>query len=283
MSLSLSICKNDGLVFLNPRWSSDEYNHFYSNEYDSYYRPHQIVSNPDYINKTKKLGERLFYQINDRLSLLSDITLNFNEVLELGSGPGHILVNFSTKHSSNVYAIEPSSNCKKELAKINVNLVSNDLSNDWHVNLENKFTFVYSRHVIEHTLDPLEVLKKVNFVLSDNGIFYVSVPNTLQPMRSLRGFWFRVVHTFYFSEHTFSKLCYQSNFQIIKIHFDRSHSDMTFILKKNMDKHIKPKVNLKFHFVRVFIFFSCYEIIYYSKKILLMPFNLLKSKLKVMF
>lgn len=281
--MSLSICKNDGLVFLNPRWSSDEYNHFYRNEYDSYYRPHQIVSNPDYINKTKKLGERLFYQINDRLSLLSDITLNFNEVLELGSGPGHILVNFSTKHCSNAYAIEPSSNCQNELAKINVNLVSNDLSNDWHVNLENKFTFVYSRHVIEHTLDPLEVLKKVNFVLSDNGIFYVSVPNTLQPMRSLRGFWFRVVHTYYFSEHTFLKLCYQSNFQIIKIHFDRSHSDMTFILKKNLDNEIIPQVNLKFHFVRVFIFFTCYEIIYYFKKILLMPFNVLKSKLKVMF
>lgn len=276
MPLSLSICKNDGMVFLNPRWSSVDYHRFYENDYDRYYRLNQIISNEKEALNTKVLGERLHHQIIKRLSKYINDSL-FNEVLELGSGPGHILINFSLIYNSKVSAIEPSISCQNELSSKKIKIITDDLSTDWQIDLKEKFSFIYSRHVLEHTLNPLEILHKVNYALSNEGIFYLSVPNTLQPMRSLRGFWFRIVHTYYFSEFTLTALCLKSNFIVLCKHFDRGHSDMTFILKKNVSKPNTDFTNLKLHYYRVLLFFIFYEAKYYLKKILFLPYELLRT------
>lgn len=279
MPLSLSICKNDGMVFLNPRWSSFDYHRFYENDYDRYYRPKQIISNDNESLKTKELGKRLHDQIIKRLSKYVNDSL-FNEVLELGSGPGHILLNFSLLYNSNVSAIEPSFSCQKELSIKKIKIVADDLSADWQIDLKEKFSFIYSRHVLEHTLNPLEILHKVHYALSDEGLFYLSVPNTLQPMRSLRGFWFRIVHTYYFSEITLAALCLKSNFIVLCKHFDRGHSDMTFILKKNMSTTKSDVIELKYHFYRVLLFFITYDVKYFFKIFIKFPCKFLKESFK---
>lgn len=40
----VTICQNDGLVFLNPRWNKKKYNYFYKYEFDKYDRPRILDS-----------------------------------------------------------------------------------------------------------------------------------------------------------------------------------------------------------------------------------------------
>ena len=55
------------------------------------------------------------------------------------------------------------------------------------------------RHVLEHLLNPLKALKKVESVLVDNGKIYIAVPNMSKPKGKLKKYWFRIVHVSYFS------------------------------------------------------------------------------------
>ena len=42
---------------------------------------------------------------------------------------------------------------------------------------QNKFDIIILRHVLEHTTNPLNIIKKLNISLKKNGFFYIEIPN----------------------------------------------------------------------------------------------------------
>jgi 2-polyprenyl-3-methyl-5-hydroxy-6-metoxy-1,4-benzoquinol methylase len=189
------ICKDCGFSFLNPRWTIQRYNHFYAKEYDTFYRD-ETVKSPDSdhefanIKAILKRFEYLEYELNPKT------------VLDIGCGMGHSLIYLKNNlfKDAAYHAIEPSETCISYLKSKGINVLTNDVFSDWNTRSDQKFDLVIMRHVLEHFNDPVEILKKVNSVLSDDGVLYLAVPDAMNPTKPLRTNYFRVVHVSYFSK-----------------------------------------------------------------------------------
>lgn len=205
------ICKNCGFTYLNPRWTKDRYNHFYTVEYDNYYRPEV---------KNLKYKYDVYSPIKTIIARLEKFKLkpvSPENIIDIGCGMGDALIYLKENiyKSANYHAIEPSAFCCEHLKKNNINILSNDVDSNWDENNENKFDVVIMRHVLEHFLDPIGVLKKVSKILKPDGILYVAVPNSKKPTKPLISHYLRVVHVSYFSELSLSNAFALSNMSSI--------------------------------------------------------------------
>lgn len=189
------ICKNCGLGYLNPRWNHDSYLKFYQNEYDNYYRSN-ITKGVQEIKKERN-------HIEVRLKQFDLLPKNAQRILDIGSGAGKNLLHFKSLFpESEMFAIEPSVNAQIHLKKSGVTIVESDVDTSWDADYEDKFDIIIMRHVLEHFLDPIKIMKKVRRALAPSGIVYIAVPNNLNPTQHLKNTWFRNVHTYYFNKYS---------------------------------------------------------------------------------
>lgn len=98
-----------------------------------------------------------------------------------------------------------------------VNIISDNVDLDWDYDLQGKFDIIIMRHVLEHFMDPLQVLKKVRKALFTSGMVYIAVPNNLKPTQNLRKNWFRNVHTYYFNKYSLKNMADKANLKIVKL------------------------------------------------------------------
>ncbi len=206
----VSICPYDGLVFLSPRWPKERYIHFYQSEYDSYYRP--IV----FSDETDDSKYRNIKTICSRLENLNSIR-DRESVLDIGAGMGWALqwLKLNYANFKRLSAIESSKYCITNLKTvIGASVISNEIDSDWK---STGFDLILMRHVLEHLMNPVEALRKVGENLSTNGIVYIAVPDMMNPKGSLKNYWFRLAHTFYFSKTTLVSIASRANLQPIEI------------------------------------------------------------------
>ncbi len=194
----LVLCKNCGLGYLNPRWTKERYIHFYTKEYDKYYRPE--------VYKTEQgLGKINYYlPVYERLTNFGTDTGKIKRVLDIGSGDGNNL-NYLMQQIPNAkyYAIEPSEQCRNTLSSMGVNILGTDVDINFHKDYKGAFDLIIMRHVLEHFSNPVDTMQKVRHILKDDGIAYIAVPNNLKfGNGKLLDNWFRVVHTYYFTTHS---------------------------------------------------------------------------------
>lgn len=206
------ICRKCGFSYLNPRWTKKRYDHFYTVEYDRYYRPEVLTQNDE--NYRYEPIKKILARFKDR-----NIQLKLDHVLDIGSGMGHGLIYLRKNQfpSGHYDAIEPSENCKGYLLENGINYLSNDVFSGWEKSASGKYDFIIMRHVLEHFHEPFEVLQKAQQALSENGILYVAVPDSTHPTRSLRRDFFRVVHISYFSKLSLSNLMKKAGLEIQEI------------------------------------------------------------------
>ncbi len=89
-------------------------------------------------------------------------------------------------------------------------------------------------HVLEHLLEPNQVLREIYRILSDNGVLIISVPNIRSyQARIFRSHWFHLDlprHVYHYSMKSILYLLKDSNFKIIQKHsFSFEHSVFGFI------------------------------------------------------
>lgn len=193
LPVHVGLCKACGLGYLNPRWDSKGYLNFYTHEYDTYYRP-QIINTPLKEQKTTN-------PIIARIEALNAFPKHVSSILDIGSGEGANLSDLRNAFpDAKTYAIEPSLDSQKHLTSAGVSIISDDVNTDWESRHEASINLIVMRHVLEHFLDPLSILKKVYSALDQDGIAYIAVPNNLNPSQNLRDVWFRAVHVYYFNK-----------------------------------------------------------------------------------
>lgn len=208
INLNLVLCKNCGLGYLNPRWTKEEYLNYYKEEYDKQYRSKLNISDKPALEKVNIIYERF-----KRKGFFNE---SQKSILDIGSGNGENLLFFKENNPETIcYAIEPSIISQKILRDNNVEVISEDVDSNWELGFKNSFDIIIMRHVLEHFLNPLEILQKVNYALKDSGILYLAVPNNLLEKRN-EG-WLRVAHTYYFNKYTLASILKKAKLEISDI------------------------------------------------------------------
>jgi 2-polyprenyl-3-methyl-5-hydroxy-6-metoxy-1,4-benzoquinol methylase len=208
--VNVSICLNDGLVYLNPRWNKKNYDNYYKQSYNSYYRNNMHIQKIIDI----KNGKEIF----NRLSTMPDF--NPTSILDVGAGMGDILKYLDNNFRScqNIAAIEVSDECINNLQNnVGAVVISKNIESSQFDDFDSNYDLIILRHSLEHMLDPINTLNKINNLLSKNGILYIAVPDMMNPTGSLKFDWFRAVHTYYFNKETLSSIMKQSGFSSLKI------------------------------------------------------------------
>jgi SAM-dependent methyltransferase len=210
----VSICENCGLVFLNPRWTQEDYLHFYASEYDQFYRFDESQAKEKELRKAKVVWKRL----------QAHVPVQFQSALDIGCGLGWNLYNLSQQVPGlEIAGIEPSDTCAEHFVnEIGGALIARDVDSDWHLTHQEQYDLVVFRHVLEHLLDPIATLKKVSQAMSPTGVLYIAVPDMMHPDGSLSDFWFRCVHTYYFSKTTLARVAAQAGLQALTIKEEKS-------------------------------------------------------------
>jgi len=172
MPLYYVICRNCGCIYLNPAPVEHDLNKFYTNA---------VISPP---KKAADLDpETPKFKMFDRL--MASHTSGTSSVFEIGAGTGELLMYIKMKYNPNIVrGIELSKPLVKHIkTEYKLNVKCGDFLS---YKLRSKFDVIILDNVLEHFDSPLNVLIKVNNMLTDEGKAYIVVPNILRPQLGIR-------------------------------------------------------------------------------------------------
>ena len=149
-------CKECLVSFTEPKLSKEKLETYYNKEkYHSYQKKNDVFS----------LVYKFIQKINNRYKLNILKRLGIKSLLDYGSGSGNF-VNFCNKNGLHAEGYEPINKITEEKTHHDINRVKNK-----------KYDCVTLWHVLEHTKDPIAVLKFVKGVLNKSGRIIVALPN----------------------------------------------------------------------------------------------------------
>lgn len=168
------LCERCGLVFI-PR-SSQRVLKYYKE--DGYFK-----KSPNMAYKKQFISKSLLIKESEaRLSntlKIFPVNLEKKKVLDIGCGYGEILYVLKKKYKCEVEGIEASGEAADLGSKIFSIPIHPTLLEEFVP--KKKFDIVWCSHVLEHTSNPSEFLKKITSLLKDQGYLYIEVPNILEP------------------------------------------------------------------------------------------------------
>lgn len=217
-TFSYVICKNCGLVFMNPQIAPGEIVKFYPPDY----APHKAKVNtkqPAQFAIKHKLKKRPFVT-----SLCKRLTKQ-SKVLDIGCGNGNFLYEIKTATGCHVYGIDISKTAAKTARE------SYDIDVFTGTILEasfpdNYFDAITAWAFLEHVNNPSEVLMKMSNLLRNDGLCIISIPNFDSfNARLFKDKWFHLDcprHLYIFTARTIAGLFEKSNLKIKKIIYNKS-------------------------------------------------------------
>jgi 2-polyprenyl-3-methyl-5-hydroxy-6-metoxy-1,4-benzoquinol methylase len=142
---------------------------YYQNETIQY--SHQYTKDElSFFNNTAEIAYHIYIKLIENQN---------HTLLEVGAGEG-FFANFFYKKNWKITTLDYSDfGIKKHNKEILNTLVKGDIfkSLDSLIQEKSKYSFINLSNVLEHVLDPIELLNKFKLLLSDNSILRISVPN----------------------------------------------------------------------------------------------------------
>ena len=199
--LNTVCCSCCGLVYLDPRPTAREYARLYQGLYEKLYPSAWLPGS---------LGEAI---AETRFTWYSKYLTPGTTLLEIGPGSGAFLDTVQKKASGvAVFGIEPSPDavkaCQERGLKVDKGYI-NDFSGPPVVDRIAAF------HVLEHALDPTELLIELWKRLAPGGLLFAEMPN-------IRGRWsglgmIHVAHPYQYSPNTFRALVEKTGFEVVEM------------------------------------------------------------------
>ena len=157
--INIDKCGNCGFQFMNPQYSKDYLNKYYS----------QYSQDDDY-NYWK---EATFYGHRFYLSLVEKYTQP-GKLLDIGCGNGHLLEAAKSRDwLVSGYDVDKEST-KRVADRLNVKVYSGDF---FTADFTGNYDLICMHQVLEHLKDPNAYLSKTHTLLKDNGHLFIAVPN----------------------------------------------------------------------------------------------------------
>jgi SAM-dependent methyltransferase len=226
--LNVQICKECGMVFLNPIASVDMYRQFYNDSL-------RVVANIEGDLRRKKRENQFLYCKNNIQNDYGKGT-----VLDIGAHDGSLL-SFFKNDGWQVYGCDLSSS-GNEFAKQaygieldQIDFMESDYPSDF-------FDAVTIFQVLEHIINPLALLKKVNSILKSNGKFIVEAPNLDYPSEQNLANYFDFEHVNYFEFSTLKNMLNNSGFEVLHSELALTNKCLRVIAQKT--NHLRqPLIN----------------------------------------
>jgi SAM-dependent methyltransferase len=118
-------------------------------------------------------------------------------VLEIGGGAGHLMRALVRRGFRNLFVIDPSGENRDGQGY----KVIHDLFPGGLEQMSVRFDLIIGQHFLEHSSDPVAVLKAAGFLLRENGVIWIEVPDIQASAKSENGEWLSVIyalHSTYF-------------------------------------------------------------------------------------
>ncbi|MGB0696618.1 MAG: class I SAM-dependent methyltransferase [Rhodospirillaceae bacterium] len=210
-------CLACGLVFSNPLPTEADLVAFYTTDYRKNYKK---TINPKLKHHYRYAG-RVVREITPHLSYFQKA----ETVLDIGCGSGEFVA-LMQAFGKKAFGVEPSLNYAKYIQNtFDVSVFTGSLD-DYQPT--QSFDLIRMSHVLEHMRDPIEKLKKVRSLLTENGALFLEVPNFRQYCQTKSpGNIFHYGHIYNFDRQTLGAVCSLAGLETIE-----ALGDTRLILKK---------------------------------------------------
>lgn len=255
--MNISLKKNElGFLQVDPLPSQFELNEYYSKKYyqESTSKTYQQEYSDEelaYINTKIAQKAYIVYQH------LKGKTGNF---LDVGCGEGFAM-NFYSKKGWKVQGIDYS---EYGIMKFNPDVINNFEKGDIYLTIENKilnrerYNIIWVGNVLEHVLDPLNMLRRLKLLLSPEGIIVLTVPNDGSTYQKLlldnkyveREWWIAYPdHISYFNYQSLINITSNAGFRCIELISDFPVD--LYLLHSGSNYISQPKMGKEAHRARV--------------------------------
>ena len=175
---------------------------FLNEFYKNYYKLNVVNNDPVYIYEGEKMLKSEMH-LEWIIKLTGDKISKSNSIIEIGCGSGNLLSLFDVKDK---YGVEPSTEAAKYASKIaeTRNIGYEEIAN------EEKYDFILSTCVIEHTIDPNDFLQKKGHIAHEDSTIIIGVP--IQDTESFDVYFLDHLH--HFTTEQFIYLCQKNGFTV---------------------------------------------------------------------
>jgi len=212
-TFSYVMCKNCGLVFMNPQVSPDDIVKFYPPDYE----PHKAKVH------TKQQDRSVIKNRLKKMPFVSALCKKLSgqsRVLDVGCGNGNFLYEIKTATGCEVYGIDISKTTA-ETARQNygIDVFTGTIMESPFP--DNFFDAITAWAFLEHVNNPSEVLLRMSNLLKKDGLCIISIPNFNSfNARLFKNKWYHLDcprHLYIYTKRTITGLLEKSNFKVDKI------------------------------------------------------------------
>lgn len=180
-------CTGCHSVQLSPLPSDDKLTEYYTSFYRSDDEHNHVkldmfpADNIWYLSRGRGIGRF----VADHVS--PDLSGSTPRILEVGAGFGYNLWALRECYpNADIVACEPDPTCKPFLEKLGASIIPfmADLDIINKLAKEKPFDIVVMSHVLEHLLNPIEIIKALLGLLNTNGFIVIEVPCCMTPVRN---------------------------------------------------------------------------------------------------
>lgn len=209
-------CQECEYAHILPYPNLDDIKNFYK---DTFYQSHW----ENYVDSHLTDFEWQMSMHNDKYEIFENYLPNTDRrILDLGSGPGTFL-RCGQKRGWECIGIEPSKSAAKfSSEKFDLKIINDFFHEDNYDNF-GTFDVIHLNNVIEHILNPKQLILMLSKILKKNGLLCISAPNdfnrlqtTYQKVTDSKIWWVAPnEHINYFNKSTLTKLMENNNINII--------------------------------------------------------------------
>ena len=245
-----------GYYEIKPKPNIDDLNKHYTNKY--------YQNNNSSYQHTYSEEELKFYDVESELAIKTAQRFSKFEkrnLLDLGCGEG-FFANYMYKQGWKVNLVDFSSD---GLRLHNPSLLPNFVQGDVFVYLDSlredikKFDFINLENVLEHVIDPIELLSKLKTHMSSDAVLRVKVPNDfssfqllLKKLNYIELNWFKSPdHLSYFNSHSLKSLFHSQGFNLLSLQAEFSVEQ--FLINEHSNYYKNESLGKGVHLTRVLV------------------------------
>jgi|GEM_PF-1006392 len=196
---NVCMCKSCGMIFTNPRFTSDEIREKY--DAISKLESEFVFRHEHPARKTEERSKRIYLLVTEYMRDSSRL----NRILDYGGAEGYNLLHFLNADNT-CYVIDYVQYDRPR----SIQFFQGDLT---VLKASETFDVILLCHVLEHATDPRAFLKALSYHLAETGLLYIEVPlGCFGEWRSLRE---PLTHVNFFSEQSLCECFRDSDLNII--------------------------------------------------------------------